>query len=142
MICDIKCSGDYCVCIHCQRKSDGSERECILDKPRPCRRTITYLNDGCGSELEKLIKLIIPTPCKCSGCRDLAFEMNSRGIEWCKANKSMIIRKVWQSYRKLSNAEKISAAARAIKRGIFLNPLNPPASLVDLAIRMAEGRGK
>ncbi len=84
---------------------------------------------GAGTELGKLIPEWLAKQTRGCGCNDWKRKMDNNGIEWCKANKPMIIQRLVQQ-KNLLPAPLRMLPRSALKAGAEL--------LVDKAIANAE----
>lgn len=96
--------------------------------------------EGPGTELKSLLSQLGLVAGKGCACNSKAAQMNEWGAEGCKARRGEIVGWLEEQRRKQGWGQILSSAVLALKAGIFLNPLDPVGSLVDLAIQRSEGK--
>lgn len=93
---------------------------------------------GPGTEIGELIVKLGVVETKDCQCRARIVQMDEWGVEGCKEKRAYIIDWLKEQQATLGWAKNAAITANAIVQGLWLNPLNPIGSLVDLAIKRAE----
>jgi hypothetical protein len=90
-----------------------------------------------GTELMRLLKELDIKPIQSCKCNARASEMNSKGVEWCKANKTHIAGWLKEAALESSWLTVFAAAGGLIAQSWF-KPFSPFESIVTEAIRRSE----
>jgi hypothetical protein len=118
----------------------GKNPEDYLKEPFP----LFEIGHGPGTELKALIASMGIQSSPTCDCNARAIQMDIWGIEGCEKNKDTIVGWLSEGQTRWGWAEKVAAAARAVKTGLAfrLDLSDPFRSLVDIAIRNAEKKQK
>lgn len=114
-----------------------------LPEDRPARPVHAWAPGyGPGTELKRLLAIMDITPSVSCDCNAKAVLMDKWGVEGCRENRDTIVGWLREGAPRWKWTDRLAAAAKAVKSGLAfqLNPLDPFGSLVDEAIRAAEGR--
>jgi hypothetical protein len=94
--------------------------------------TIPQWKGGVGTEYHNLTdRLGVPA---CRRCIDLAMEMDTKGIGWCKDNYDYLLKETTERYENMKWADWFRAGIQAVKEGLPKSP----RGMLDYAIELAE----
>lgn len=127
-------------CHACRMYSESPAFRALCDaQPAPPATPYAPPPAGPGSELKALLASLGVPACTV-GCGGYAALMDSWGVEGCRRRREEVAARLREQAAKAGWAAKLRAAALAAAQGLVFNPLDPYGSLVDEAIRRAEGR--
>ncbi len=106
----------------------------------PDGKPIRQMDRGPGTELKALLDSLNLTSQSSCGCDAMVLQMNAWGVDGCRVNRDIIVKKLREAKGQLGMDQLLLAASRAIATGLAfrVNPLHPIPDLVDEAISRAE----
>jgi hypothetical protein len=134
-----------------RRELPAAKRDALLDlwsglpaHQAPARPTMLPPTGGPGAELKTLLAEMGVTEQSGCGCGSRALQMDAWGVEGCKARRAEIVAWLAEQQKARGWGATLAAGLKAITSGLAfsLDPLDPLGSLVDEAIRRAEGKEK
>jgi hypothetical protein len=116
-----------------------------LPEDRPAEKIILWpLGFGPGTELSAILASLDINPAPSCDCKGKANQMDIWGVDGCRARMSEIVGWMRDGQGRWGWKDKLHAAAKAVTSGLAfkLDWSDPFPSLIDEAIRRAEGKGK
>lgn len=93
-----------------------------------------------GTHFKQLLSEINLKLPGCEGCQGTMARMNRAGVAGCKKSRDVFLTEIKSRAKSVTFQKKLTAAWTAVKTGLCwsINPLDPIASLYDLAVSRAE----
>lgn len=104
------------------------------------RRQTFLVTQGPGTKLKEVLAQlgqIGPPGCKCD---QMAAKMNYWGPDSCNGeHRQEILTHLNEAYKSLATMDKLKIAKKAVQLGVWINPLDPASSVLDIAISRSRG---